>query len=110
LSDLRLCPPPPRDDLLRQLRLRIGALAPGLRLLAEGLLGAGSRIDFVASEPDGQVVLVMVGEEGDDLALLARGLAQKTWAEATAGSRAGHPPRSGRAALAALPVLRPADP
>ncbi len=85
MPDLRLCPPPPRDDLLRQLRLRIGDLAPGLRLLAEGLLGAGSRIDFVASEPDGQVVLVLVGEEGDDLALLARGLAQKAWVEARLG-------------------------
>ncbi len=82
MPDLRLCPPPPRDDLLRQLRLRLGDLAPGLRLLAEGLLGAESRIDFVASEPDGQVVLVLVGDEGDDLALLARGLAQKAWAEA----------------------------
>ncbi len=82
MPDLRLCPPPPRDDLLRQLRLRLGELAPGLRFLAEGLLGAESRIDFVASKTDGQVVLVLVGDGGDDLALLARGLAQKAWAEA----------------------------
>ena len=82
MPDLRLCSPPPRDDLLRQLRLRLAELGPGLRLLAEGVLGAESRIDFVACEPDGQVVLVLVGDDGDDLALLARGLAQKAWAEA----------------------------
>jgi hypothetical protein len=60
----------------------LGALVPGSRLLAERLLGAESRIDFVTLDPTGRVVLVLVGEEGDDLELVGRGLAQRAWVEA----------------------------
>ena len=82
LPDLSLTAPPPRAELLRQLGSRLTELIPGARLLAERVLGADSRIDFVATEPSGRVVLVIVGEEGQDLELVGRGLAQRAWIEA----------------------------
>jgi hypothetical protein len=85
LPELALTTPPPRTDLLRQLRPRIDELAPGLRLLAEGLLGAETRIDFVGVEASGRAVLVIVGTQEDDLALIGRALAQRAWVEARLG-------------------------
>jgi hypothetical protein len=67
---------------LRQLRPRIDEIAPGLRVVAQGLLGAESRVDFVGVEASGRVVLVIVGTVEDDLALIARALAQRAWVEA----------------------------
>jgi hypothetical protein len=49
--------------------------------LAEDVLGAEAPIDFVAIDPSGRVVLLLVGDEGDDLELVARGLAQRAWVE-----------------------------
>lgn len=82
---LALAPSPPRSQLLAQIRGRLGDLVPGLQLAAEGILGADAPIDFVAVEPDGCTLLVLVGEEGNDLELLARGLAQRAWVEARLG-------------------------
>jgi hypothetical protein len=82
LPDLALTPPPPRAELLRQLRPRVDEFAPGVRVVAEGLLGAETRVDFVGVEASGRVVLVIVGTAEDDLALVARALAQKAWVEA----------------------------
>jgi hypothetical protein len=82
LPDLALTSLPPRTDLLRQLRPRIDEIAPGLRVVAEGLLGAETRVDFVGVEASGRVVLVIVGTAEDDLALVARALAQRAWVEA----------------------------
>jgi hypothetical protein len=82
LAEITLTPLPPRNELLRQLRPRIDELNPGLRVVAESLLGAETRIDFVGVEASGRVVLVIVGTAEDDLALVARALAQKAWVEA----------------------------
>ena len=95
MPDLRLIAPPPRDELLSQLRGRLGHAVPGLRLLAEGLLGADSTIDFVALEPTGRVVLILVGDHGDDLELVARGLAQRAWVSARLGDWAQLAPNLG---------------
>ena len=65
MPDLSLTSPPPRPELLRQLRLRLPEALPGLRLVAEGILGAGSTIDFVGVDAEGRATLVLVGE--DDL-------------------------------------------
>jgi hypothetical protein len=85
LPDLRLISPPPRADLLGQLRGRLGHAVPGLRLLAQGLTGADAPIDFVALEPSGRVVLILVGDAGHDLELVGRGLAQRAWVAARLG-------------------------
>lgn len=82
MPELALTSLPPRADLLRQLRPRIDEIAPGLRVVAEGLLGAETRVDFVGVEACGRVVLVIVGTVEDDLALVARALAQRAWVEA----------------------------
>jgi hypothetical protein len=85
LPDLRFISPPPRADLLGQLRGRLGHAVPGGRLLAEGLLGADAAIDFVALEPGGGVVLILVGDRDQDLELVGRGLAQRAWVAARLG-------------------------
>jgi hypothetical protein len=82
LPELVLTSLPPRADLLRQLRPRLDELNPGLRIVAEGLLGAEARIDFVGVETSGRVVLVIVGTDEQDLALVGRALAQRAWVEA----------------------------
>lgn len=82
LPDLSLTSPPPRSELLRQLRLRLPEALPGLRLLAEGILGADARIDFLGVDPEGRATLVLVGEQQDALALLGRALAQRAWVTA----------------------------
>ena len=82
MPELRLIAPPPRAQLLEQLRGRLGHAVPGLRLLAEGLFGADAPIDFVAIDPAGGVVLILVGEPGQDLELVGRGLAQRAWVDA----------------------------
>lgn len=81
MSEIEATAAPPRPDLLLRLRARLDDLKPPLRVLAESLRGAESPIDFVAADPSGQVVLVLVGGDGECLELLARGLAQKSWAE-----------------------------
>jgi hypothetical protein len=79
LPDLSLTTPPHRNELLRLLRLRLPEAMPGLQLLAEGILGADSRIDFVGVDSEGRATLVMVGEDDGGLALFARALAQRAW-------------------------------
>jgi len=85
VPDLSLVAPPARAELLRSLRSRLGEISPGLRVVAEGVLGADAPIDFVGVEPDGRALLVMVGDPGEDLELVARGLAQRSWVQARLG-------------------------
>ena len=56
-------------------------IVPTLRVVAEGVLGADSNIDFVGIDPTGRVVLVFIGEEGGDLELVGRAIAQRAWVE-----------------------------
>lgn len=81
MSDLRLIAAPPRPELQPHLRHRIRDAVPGWRPLAEDVLGADTRIDFVGVEPGGRLVIVLVGEHDEDLELVARGLAQRAWLE-----------------------------
>jgi hypothetical protein len=79
LPDLSFTAPPPRPELLRETRLALLDAQPGLRIVAQGLLGAQAPIDFVAIEADGRLVLILVADDDQDLELLARGLAQRAW-------------------------------
>jgi len=72
---------PDRARLLRQLRSRLPKLPDPLEIVAEQILGLESRIDFVAKDPRGQVVLVFLADPGSDLGLLADSLAQRSWME-----------------------------
>jgi hypothetical protein len=82
LADLRFTSSPPPDERRRALRDALGALIPGWRPLAENVLGADARIDWVGSDRDGRCVIALVGRAGDDLALVAEGLAQRAWVSA----------------------------
>jgi len=67
--------------LIENLRPRLGEIVPSLRLIAEGVLGEDALIDFVGVETAGRMVLILIGDEGDDLALIGRALAQRAWLE-----------------------------
>jgi hypothetical protein len=96
LPDLRLVTAPPRNELLDLLRARLSDVVPGMRLLARGLRGAGeSPIDFVGVEPAGRAVLILVGDQGEDLELIGRALAQRAWLEARLGDWLQLAPESG---------------
>jgi hypothetical protein len=45
------------------------------------ILGADARIDFVGVQPGGRLTAGLVGDAGQDLALVARGIAQTEWLE-----------------------------
>jgi hypothetical protein len=79
LPELAVCESPPRRDLLRLLRASAAAIWPAQRVIAEDVLGADAKIDWVALEPGGRACAVLVGERGEDLELIARGLAQRSW-------------------------------
>ena len=70
-----------RAELLRQLRGLLPKLPDPLEIVAEQILGLESRIDFVAKDPRGQVVLVFLADRGSDLGVLADALAQCSWME-----------------------------
>jgi hypothetical protein len=77
-GDLRYVTALPRPELRKALR-RAQVFDPPLRILAEDVLGADSSIDFVAVDPDGRVILVLIGEDGKDRELLTRAIAQRAW-------------------------------
>jgi hypothetical protein len=112
MPELALCPAPPRAELVRQLRARAGELWPALRVIAEDVLGADATIDWVALEPGGRVVAVLVGESGQDLELVARALAQRAWLEPRIrdwlqlAPRVGLRPEAGVRALLVCPGFR----
>jgi len=81
LAEAALTATPPRPQLIERLRPLLGGLVPSLYLVAEGVLGGDATIDFVGVEPTGRVVLVLVGDAGDDLELIGRALAQRAWVE-----------------------------
>ena len=70
-----------RAELRLGLRERLGELGGGLRVLAEGMVGEFSTIDLVAVDAAGQLTLLLIGEEGEDLELLTRALALRRWVQ-----------------------------
>lgn len=74
---------------------RLAQLPEPLEVLVEELLGLESRIDLLARDPRGQVVLVLLAEPGGDLARLTDALAQRAWSEARIGDWARLAPERG---------------
>jgi hypothetical protein len=72
----------PGDARRRALRHALGSGAERLRFVAEDVLGAETRIDWVCVGLEGETLLVLQAEPGHDLELVARGLAQRAWVEA----------------------------
>jgi hypothetical protein len=112
MPELAPCPPPPRRELVRELRARAAELWPALRLVAEEVLGADGVIDWVALEPGGRAVVALVGEAEEDLELVARALAQRAWLEPRLrdwiqlAPRIGLRPEAGVRALLFCPAFR----
>ncbi len=50
-----------------------------MRALADEILGLSSVIDLVAVDGEGCTVLVLIGQAGEDMALVTRALAQRAW-------------------------------
>lgn len=68
----------PRQQLRDAIR-RAEPFEPKLRILAEDVLGGDTYIDFIAVDPDGRVLLVLIGEEGEDQGLLTQALAERAF-------------------------------
>ncbi len=81
MTDLRFTRAPAGPDLRHQLREAVGRLGRPLRVIAEDFGGLESRIDLVAVEPSGRVVLVLIADEGGELERLGDALAQRSWLE-----------------------------
>ncbi len=113
MPDLSFITPPPRPELLRELRHTLLDAQPELRIVAQGLLGAQTPIDFVGIEASGRLVLVLVADDDRDLELLARGLAQRAWVEPRVSDwlqlapDLGVRPRAGIRLLLLAPRFRP---
>jgi hypothetical protein len=86
LGSWQLSEPRPPDDgarhaLRRAIRRELEEMQPPLRTLAENVLADGSRIDLVARDALGDLVVVMIGGVGEDLELFTRILAHRVWVE-----------------------------
>jgi hypothetical protein len=81
LPEITLVGTPERDELRRAVRARLPDLGLNLRVIAEDLLGADGAIDLVTLDPDGGIVLVLLGDEDADLELMGRALAERAWVE-----------------------------
>jgi hypothetical protein len=114
LAELRLADSPPPDQRRRALRDALATLIPGWRPLAENVLGADARIDWVGRDGQGRCTIALVGPAGGDLALVAEGLAQRAWVAARVGDWAQLAPDAGLQAGADVvavllaPQFRPA--
>jgi hypothetical protein len=78
VSELEYIPNLPRAELRAALRTGSG-FAPALRVFAEDLLGADGTIDLVGVDEAGRVVVVLIGDEGQDRETVTRALAQRAW-------------------------------
>lgn len=65
-----------REGLRGHLRDGLAKLEPGLRVLAEDVLGLETSLDLVAADAAGRLVLVLVAEPGRELETIADALAQ----------------------------------
>lgn len=79
MAELRIVPPPPLEEQRRSLRTALAVVVPGWRPLAADVLGDGDRIDWIGRDGDGRAVIALLADEGEDLALVARGIAQREW-------------------------------
>ncbi len=79
MSALHRLPPPPRETQRRLLREGLAAGGRPLRTLAEDVRGLDGPLDLVTVDGGGRVVLVLLGQAGEDLELVAHGLAQRAW-------------------------------
>lgn len=85
MPELEWTTPPSRADLKDRLRARLPALGGSLRVIAQDLLAADARIDWVTVDAAGRAVLVLIAEPGTELGAIALALAQRAWVEQRLG-------------------------
>jgi hypothetical protein len=81
LSDFTITTPPSHDELRRRVRQNIGRLDAGLRVIAEDVPGLATRIDLIALDENGDVVLILIVAQAEDLQGFTRALAERAWME-----------------------------
>ena len=114
MADLRVTASPPPEQRRRALREALGAVVPGWRPLAENVLGADARIDWVGRDGEGRCAIALIGRAGEDMELVAQGLAQRAWVAdrlddwAQLAPEAGLRPAAGVAVVLLAPQFRPA--
>jgi hypothetical protein len=67
------------DELRRRVRQNLVHLSPGLRVIAEDVPGLATRIDLVAVDDEGDVVLILIVSEAEDVEGFTRALAERAW-------------------------------
>lgn len=82
MAELELLGSLPRAELHERVRARMAEFGGALRIIAEDLLGAGATIDWIAVDAQGRVALVLLGQAGRELELIATGVAQRAWVSA----------------------------
>jgi hypothetical protein len=71
--------PAARAELRQQIRDQLQALEPGLRVVAENVLGLASPIDLIAVDAKGSAVAVVIAGQGEDAEQFTRALAERSW-------------------------------
>jgi hypothetical protein len=82
VAELQLLGSLPRAELHERVRARMAEFGGALRVIAEDLLGADTTIDWIAVDVEGQVAVVLLGQAGRELELIATGVAQRAWVSA----------------------------
>ena len=88
MTEIQKAQPLSIDHLRRGVKAQLHQLDPGLRVIAENIMGLASPIDLVTVNDHGDVVLMLLALEGEsDATLLTRSLAQRAWIAARVGHR-----------------------
>ena len=86
MTEIQKTQPLSIDYLRRGVKAQLHQLDPGLRVIAENIMGLASPIDLVTVNDHGDVILMLLALEGEsDAALLTRSLAQRAWIAARVG-------------------------
>ena len=86
MSEIQLTPPRSAAELQAQIRAEVEHLDPAWRVIAQGVLGLEDRIDLIAIDGRGRLVVTLLGLAGDDdRVLLTRLIAQRAWVTARMG-------------------------
>lgn len=80
MPEILATPPQSAEELRSLVHTEVGHLDPAWRVIAEDILGLDGRIDLIALDGRGRLVVILLGLVGeDDRALLTRLLAQRSW-------------------------------
>ena len=80
MPEILATPPHSAEELRSLVQTEVGHLDPAWRVIAKDILGLEGRIDLLALDGRGRVVVILLGLLGeDDRALLTRLVAQRSW-------------------------------